>query len=211
MIDIFDRIPLNLNNIVCHSGGALGSDTYWEEIGEEFGVKTKAYSHKTPKHQSKNKVEISDEDYKEGIVEVNKANKWLNRYGIHKYMNMLARNWAQVKYSDEIFAIGYIVKVGDKNPKGYYNRGKCDMVDGGTGYAVQMGINHQRPVYVFDQVRDKWFRWSYSSLSFIEMDTPEITFQNFAGIGTRQITKNGIQSIRDIYNKTFNKKDEDKL
>jgi hypothetical protein len=206
MIDLFGKKPLDLNNVICHSGGAQGSDTYWENIGEEFGVKTKAYSYKTKYHKSPNKIEISDEDYKEGVKEVNKANKWLNRYGIHKYMNMLARNWAQVKYSDEVFAIGRIVRVGDKNDKGYYNRGKYDMVDGGTGYAVQMAINHQKPVWVYDQKEDKWFRWSYSSLSFVAYDDiPQITFQNFAGIGTRQITPNGIQSIRDVYEKTFNK------
>jgi hypothetical protein len=203
MIDIFDNKELDLNNIVCHSGGAVGSDTEWEVIGQEFGVKTRAYSYKTAKHESLNKVEISEEDYKEGVEEINKANKWLNRYGIHKYMNLLARNWAQVKYSDEVIAIGYIVKKGEKNPKGYYNKGKFDMVDGGTGYACQMAINHQRPVYVFDQIRDKWFRWSYSSLCYVECKCPKITHQNFAGIGTREIKPNGIQAIRDVFNKTF--------
>jgi len=203
MIDIFDNKELDLNNIVCHSGGALGADTEWETIGSEFGVKTRAYSHKTPLHQSPNKVEISEEDYKEGVLEVNKANKWLNRYGINKYMNLLARNWAQVKYSEQIIAIGTIVRKGEKNSKGYYNKGKYDMVDGGTGYAVTMGINHQKEVYVFDQIRDKWFRWSYSSLRYIECKCPKITHQNFAGIGTREIKSNGIQAIRDVYDKTF--------
>jgi hypothetical protein len=205
MIDIFDNKDLDLNNIVCHSGGALGSDTEWEIIGQGFGVKTRAYSHKTPLHQSPNKVEISEDDYKEGVLEVNKANKWLNRYGIHKYMDLLARNWTQVKYSDEIIAIGTIVRKGEKNSKGYYNKGKYDMVDGGTGYAVTMGINHQKEVYVFDQVRDKWFRWSYSSLRYVECKCPKITHQNFAGIGTREIKSNGIQAIKDVYNKTFKK------
>lgn len=205
MIDIFDDNNLDLTNIVCHSGGAVGSDTEWENIGKEFGVKTRAYSYKTAKHVSENKVEISDEDYKEGVDEINKANKWLNRYGIHKYMNLLARNWAQVKYSNEVIAIGTIVRKGEKNPKGYYNKGKWDMVDGGTGYACQMAINHERPVYVFDQIRDKWFRWSYSSLCYMECKCPKITHQNFAGIGTREIKSNGIQAIRDVYNKTFTK------
>ena len=77
------------------------------------------------------------------------------------------------------------------------------MVDGGTGYAVQMAINNQKEVYVFDQIRDKWFRWSYSSLSYVECQCPKITYQDFAGIGTREIKQNGIQAIRDVYNKTF--------
>lgn len=207
MIDIFDKKPIDLTNVVCHSGGAPGSDTFWENDGSLFGVVTRAYSYKTPKHQSPNKVEISDEDYKEGVTEVNKANKWLNRYGIHKYMNLLARNWAQVKYSEQIFAIGTIIKPGDKNNKGYYNKGKYDMVDGGTGYAVMMGINNKREVFVFDQVRDKWFRWSYSTLQFVELkEVPEIGTQNFAGIGTREIKSNGENAIREVYEKTFKNK-----
>lgn len=207
MIDIFDKKPIDMANIVCHSGGAEGSDTAWEKIGEKFGVKTKAYSYKTKVHTSPNKVEISDEDYKEGISEVNKANKFLNRYGIHKYMNLLARNWAQVKYSKQVFAIGYIIKPGEKNSKGYYNKGKYDIVDGGTGYAVQMGINNEREVFVFDQVRDKWFRWSYSTLQFVEIkDTPVITNNDFAGIGTRELEPNGLKAIRDIYEKSLKNK-----
>jgi len=206
MIDIFDKKEINLTKIVCHSGGAEGSDTIWEGIGEEFGVKTRAYSYKTPKHKSKSKIEISEDDYIEGISEINKANKFLNRSGIHKYMNLLARNWAQVKYSKQIFAIGTIIKPGDKNSKGYYNKGKYDIVDGGTGYAVQMGVNNGREVFVFDQGKLKWFRWSYSTLQFVELkETPTITNQDFAGIGTREIISSGVQAIRDVYEKTFNK------
>jgi hypothetical protein len=203
-MDFFNDIKLDYNNIICHSGGAIGSDTYFETIGAEYGVKTRAYSYKTEYHKSSNKVEISDSDYKEGIIEINKANKWLNRYGINKYMNLLARNWAQVKYSDQIFAIGTIIKVGDKNSKGYYNKGKYDVVDGGTGYAVMMGINHDKEVFVFDQIRDKWYKWSYTTMKFIEFkDEIKIGVQNFAGIGTRNILPNGIQAIKDIYSNTF--------
>lgn len=204
MIDFFDIKPLKTNEITCHSGGALGSDHCWETIGEKFGVKTKAYSWKTPTHQSVNKVEVSQEDYNEGVIEVNKANKWLNRYGIHKYMSLLARNWAQVKYSKQVFAVGVIIKPGAKNSKGYYNKGKYDQVDGGTSWAVIMAINHSREVYVFDQTQDKWFRWSYSTMRFVENGkTPKITQQDFAGIGTRQIKPNGVNAIECVYKATF--------
>lgn len=204
--DLFETTKLQLDNITCHSGGAQGSDTYWENIGESYGVKTKAYSYKTNYHTSKNKIEISDEDYKDGIDEINKANKVLGRYGINKYMNLLARNWSQVKYSSQIFAIGYIVEPGGKTPKGYYSKSKFQSVDGGTGYAVQMGVNNKKDIYVFDQVSKNWFRWSYSTMTFIKLEkTPVITSQNFAGIGTREITQDGIQAIKDVYSLTFDR------
>ena len=34
-------------------------------------------------------------------------------------------------------------------------------------------------------------------------ETPKLT-QNFAGIGTRNITKEGVEAIRNVYSNTFN-------
>jgi hypothetical protein len=207
MIDIFDKKSLDLNNMVCHSGGAEGADTYFEKISEKYGVKVQAYSYKTKYHNSPNKVEISHEDFLEGVDEVNKANKVLGRFGIHKYINLLARNWAQVKYSKEVFAIGNIVEPGSKGSRGYYNKSKYQVVDGGTGYCITMSINNYRMIYIFDQDKDKWFRWSYTSLKFELCDIlPVISCENFAGVGTRQIKPNGIKAIEDLYKRTFNQK-----
>ena len=41
-------------------------------------------------------------------------------------------------------------------------------------------------------------------MSFIKLDeTPKIKTQNFAGIGTREITSDSIEAIKDVYKKTF--------
>lgn len=153
----------------------------------------------TKSHQSDNKVEISDTDYNEGILEIRKANRILNRYGIEKYMNLLARNWAQVKYSEEVFAVGSIIKSGEKDSKGYKNMSSYDIVSGGTGYCITMSILHNKPVYIFDQFKDKWFRWSYIINTFVECkENPKITTQTFAGVGTREIQDNGIKAIKSL-------------
>ena len=155
----------------------------------------------TKSHQSDNKVEISDTDYNEGILEIRKANRILNRYGIEKYMNLLARNWAQVKYSEEVFAVGSIIKSGEKDSKGYKNMSSYDIVSGGTGYCITMSILHNKPVYIFDQFKDKWFRWSYIINTFVECkENPKITIQTFAGVGTREIQDNGIEAIKNLIN-----------
>lgn len=120
-------------------------------------------------------------------------------------MNLLARNWAQVKYSKQVFAIGHIVNPGEKVDK-YYCKSKYQSVSGGTGWAVQMAIDNMKDVWVFDQLKTKWYHWSYSSMSFIESkEEPKITLQDFAGIGTRQINQHGISAIEGLYKKTFNK------
>lgn len=195
---------LDINKIICHSGGALGSDTIFEEIGNEYGIKTKAYSYNTNYHKSENKFEISNTDYLEGIENIKIANKKLKRFGINKFINLLSRNWCQVKYSDEIFAIGYIIKPNEKGRKGYYNKSNYEVVDGGTGYAIQMGIDNEKEIYVFDQKINNWFKWSYITSKFIKINyLPKIESENFAGIGTREITEDGIKAISELYKNTF--------
>lgn len=201
-----DIKEVDKTKVVCHSGGAIGSDQYWEKCCKDYNIITKHYSYKTPMHTSVNKVEISEDDFNEGIEKVKKANKTLNRYGITKYINLLARNWVQVKESSQIIAIGEIVKANTKSKKGYLSKSNSTTVSGGTGWAVQMGIDKGIAVYVFDQYKNKWFKYSYSIEDFIEYNnTPILTDENFAGIGTREINEKGEQAIKDVLKKTFSK------
>jgi len=207
MLDIFGNVDeLKLETIVvCHSGGAEGSDSFFENEGLKYSITTKAYSYKTPNHKSNNKVEISEEDYQEGIKMIHKANRTLKRYNISKFMNLLARNWCQIKYSEQIFAIGVIINPNQKGSRGFYNKSSYEVVDGGTGYAVQMAIDQEKEVYVFDQILNKWFSWSYNSYRFLEVNkVVKITKNNFTGIGTRNINNNGINAIKELYKITFN-------
>jgi hypothetical protein len=189
---------------ICNSGGAIGSDSIFEEECLKRNVSVKAFSYKTPFHKSISKVEISDEDYLEGINEIKKANKIiLKRTGIDKYMNLLARNWAQVKYSEEIYAIGKIIKPKEYDGD-YQNKSTYPVVSGGTGYAVAMGITNNKIIYVFDQTIECWFRYSYVINNFIKIDgIPEIKTNNFAGIGTRKINEAGKLAIKNLINKNF--------
>lgn len=190
-----------------HSGGAVGSDSYWGEIGEQYGVTSNHYYHgqRTPEGNK----EISQQDYEEGRFESAKAAKrnWGYQYSTMKD-DRLIRNWAQVKYADAIFAIGHVVQPGEKafpNQRNDTRTAISPMVTGCTGYAVGMAILHNKPVYVFDQQDGKWYRWDTSANNFVESDTPTLT-KNFAGIGTRELNEVGKQAIRDVYEKTFGKK-----
>ena len=168
---------------VNHSGGAIGSDSVWGDIGADYGVKSNHYyyKNKTPKGN----VAITKAQFEEGKAKVLEANKTLGRKNPEKYMNLLARNWQQVKNADTVFAVGKI---------------KGSQVDGGTGWAVQMAIDSGKPVYVFDQNTNKWHMWNNGN--FIETETPTLT-KNFAGIGTREISETGKKAIRNVYEKTI--------
>jgi len=175
-----------------HSGGALGSDSAWGDVGKPYGViSNHYYQDKTPKGN----VKITPEQLKEGLVKAKQAAKDLGKYWSNKpyVQGLLARNWQQVKNADAVFAVGTI--------KGEYT-------DGGTGYAVAMAIRERKPVYVFDQTKESWFK--KSNKGWEKIDTPILT-PNFAGIGTRKLSTVGKKAIESVYAKTFQKDSTEQL
>ena len=170
-----------------HSGGAIGSDSYWGKVGEKYGVKSNHYYAENSKTPNGNTV-VSKKDLLEADQHLKKANETLKRkFPTSKdYVNnLLRRNWQQVKNSDAVFAVSTI---------------KDNIVEGGTGWAVQMAIDNGKPVYVFDQNTNMWYK--YINKTWVKIDTPILT-KNFAGIGTRNLSKEGKKAIEDVYEKTF--------
>lgn len=164
-----------------HSGGAKGSDSAWDFMGRRYGIDDhRHYWHPGLPKPILGNIELTDEELEEGWIKVLLANKTLKRQP-DKYKSLLARNWFQVKNSEAIFAIGNVIG---------------SEVGGGTGWATQMAIDAEKPVYAFDQEQNRWFTWKKSM--FIDCDTPTLT-QNFAGIGTRKINQQGIAAIENVY------------
>lgn len=178
-------------NYVCHSGGALGSDLEWELQGEHYGVKTIAYSFKGHNSKSKNLLVLTDEQLEEGSQAVNRANRTLKRNinYISPYVKaLLSRDWFQVKNSDAVFAIikGLVTK---------------EIVIGGTGWAVQMAIDCDKPVFIYHQhpMDNGWSRYMpVAGFEKLRGEIPKLT-ENFAGIGTREINEFGKSAIKSIY------------
>jgi hypothetical protein len=184
------------NKYTLHSGGALGSDTQWEILGRKFGLTEFNHyfieGYKTPRGNAS--IKISDNLRAIIDGDLKKANKSLKR----KYPtsssyvnNLLRRNWFQTNKSDAVFAISKI---------------ENGLVSGGTGWAVQMAIDKEVPVFVYCQNSNRWYH--YKSGKWNPTEIPILTL-NFAGIGTREITEDGIKAIEEVYIKTFEIKKAD--
>ena len=78
-----------INHHTCYSGGAEGADSYFEFFAEKFNVSVVAYSYKTKHHKSENKHELTDDQFKEGVENVMKANEVLKRSKINQYLKFL--------------------------------------------------------------------------------------------------------------------------
>ena len=198
-----------------HSGGAEGADTVWGQIGKQFGILEENQMHYKTADMSNGNTQITEQDYKEGRKEAAKAANRMFGYDKPEVsMGLLIRNWSQVKYSDAVYAVGRLVPAGENvfpdNKKQDTRIAKNPTVTGGTGYAVNMAILHDKPVYVYNQYDSPaypkgWYKYDSRINDYVPTETPTLT-RHFAGIGTRNINEDGKKAIQDAYEKTFNKK-----
>lgn len=177
---------------ICNTGGAFGSDIAWEHHCIKIGIQVRSYSFAGHSSQSskQSKVILNEHELVSAQPYVTKAAKNLGR-NLPKagyVLNLLRRNWYQVKDADTVYAIGTI----DENKQ----------VEGGTGYAVQMSvdnlINSLTPISlnVFDQNVGSWFMWKQKQ--WFQIDEPELPTKIFAGIGTRNVNPKGFTAINDV-------------
>jgi len=177
-----------------YSGGAQGADLMWDQIGREFGVVEHIHYRPEDYHKSSQQTKVKIE---EAVV---KAAKVLGRPSKFKGDDLVKRNWFQVNGADAIFAISRIVEPNGTD-KGFINNSGKQVVSGGTGWAVEMAIQQGKPVHVFDMITNKWYTWNISQNKFVIEDIPLLT-RNFAGIGSRELTEQGMEAIRQVYQKS---------
>jgi anti-sigma28 factor (negative regulator of flagellin synthesis) len=205
-----ERIKVDPTQFTNHSGGAIGADMMWDTIGREFGFTNHNHYWANAKTPGGN-VQLTDAQLAEGVVHAKAAAKVLGRPWNDKFANLLGRNWYQVKNSTQVVAIAPLIQPGEKNSKGYTSKAVRTTVDGGTGYAVEMGIANGKEVVVFDTKTNEWYKWN--GTTFEQTGVPTL-HKNFAGIGSRQdngtMTPESVQAIRDIYQNTLQSTAESK-
>lgn len=180
-----------------HSGGALGADQTWESLGKPYGVKTINWR---PKHLDN----MTLEDRMSMLDAVYEAAKVLKRPHQFKGVELVQRNWFQPHRAQAIYAVAYIISPGEQDSKGFVNETSKEIVAGGTGWAVEMAIQMEKPVYVYDMGNDHWHEWKPAFNKFFAHEGVPILTKSFAGIGSRSITPEGVFAIGEIYKKTFN-------
>lgn len=198
-----------LKGFTLHSGGAIGADFAWGNIGASYGVSGKHYFDATDTREGKRppygNTPITDEDRTIGERKAFHAGKTMGRLSSRAQKvadPLLIRDWNQVNNADMVVAIAQKFDMpGDKfsNKSDDERVALVPQVSGGTGWAVQMAISEGKPVFVFNQADGKWYMnfmgvWKYA-------EAPVLS-NNFAGIGTRGINAAGEAAIRECYEKT---------
>ena len=78
---------------------------------------------------------------------------------------------------------------------------KDDTVKGGTGWGAEFAKLCNKPLFVFDQDRDGWFRWTGDV--WAEAGAPVVAHPHFTGTGTRFLKPNGERAIGELFARTF--------
>lgn len=179
-----------------YSGGAKGADLAWDQIGGQYGFTNH-------KHFRPSDLKNATEDIKQRIErDVKQAAISLGRpTSEFPGKDFVRRNWFQQWNAEAIFAISRIINPGDID-KGFVNNTGKAHVAGGTAWACEMGFQDFKYVYVFDMNVNQWFMMIYEDPQFEQIETPILT-QHYAGIGSRELTAEGIQAIHNVYKKTL--------
>jgi hypothetical protein len=181
-----------MKNYINHSGGCEGADMCWENEGLKYEVGSVSYSFHNHVQYSYNQKILNTDELNEGWGNVLIAEKTLQRnlsiiQFNHYVKNLISRNWFQVKNADAIFAVSTFLNDEHK------------IVNGGTGWAVQMGIDNKKPIYFYDQEKCEWYWYDYNIQKFVELNGIPKLSKNFAGIGSAKLNENGINAIKEIY------------
>jgi hypothetical protein len=105
------------------------------------------------------------------------------------FRKVLQSIWHQVNSGQEIYVVGHILDDGT--------------VKGGTGWGAEFAKLCNKPLFVFDQERNVWNRWTGES--WAELADPRITHHHFTGTGTRFLTDSGRNAIDELFTRSFSR------
>lgn len=200
------------SGFVNHSGGAKGVDSYVAKKLQNYKIVTNHYMQEgNPIYNDNPTIQIANETLITYDPKLKKVAKYLNKPFPTKipFVNYSLRcSMVQVENADTIYAISNITFNGEKF-----------IVDGETGWTVTAGILDGKPIYVYNQTplinkkgkvifKQAWYKIDYETGKWKETETPTITQQHFAFIGTREknFTQEGKKAIDDFIAKNYENK-----
>jgi hypothetical protein len=178
---------------ILFSGGAAGAEAEFGACAERHGVEEVNFTFEGHQQVRRRGLRVlNHEELQAGDVSLEYVSRLMNRryaeaITIRKVLQTL---WYQVNSGQEIYVIGTILP--DRT------------VRGGTGWGAEFAKLCNKPLHVFDQDKDGWFKWGGSEWQALGADAaPVITHPHFTGTGTRTLQPNGRRAIEQLYVRSF--------
>jgi hypothetical protein len=172
------------------ASASAGAEEEFGACAERWGVREVNFTFggRSGHGRTRGLVELADEE-----LRVGDPSRAYVRAHLHRALEspelrrVLQTIWHQVIGAGEVFAIGALLP--DKT------------AHGGTGWAVELARHWGKPVHLFDQDRNGWFRWSEPD--WVPEAPPTIGHARFAGAGTRAPSEAGRAAVRALFERSF--------
>jgi hypothetical protein len=178
---------------ILFSGAAAGAEMAFGETAERHGVEEVNFTFEGHPIQRHRGVRVlNHEELQSGDVSLEYVSRLMNRRytDARTIRKILQTLWYQVNNGQEIYVIGTVLPDGT--------------VRGGTGWGAEFAKLCNKPLYVFDQEKDCWDRWTGTEWSICAGgDLPVITHPHFTGTGTRLLRDNGRRAIEGLFERSF--------
>jgi len=175
---------------VLFSGAANGAESEFGAAAERRGIDEVNFTFSGHNDARRRGIRVlTHEELQQGDVSLAYVSKLMHRRyrDTPLFKKVLQSIWHQVNNGQEIYVVGKILEDGT--------------VKGGTGWGAEFAKLCNKPLFVFDQSRNGWFRWSADKWE--EHPEPVISHPHFAGTGTRFLEENGRNAIEELFQRSF--------
>lgn len=188
----FDAPIRDRGEYTLYSGAAAGSEAAFGEIAERYGIREVnfTFAGHSPARE-RGLVELGETELRRGDVSLAYVSRRMNRSytSSPSFRRVLQSIWHMVDNAEQVLVIGAIQE--DRT------------VRGGTGWGAELARLSNKPLWVYDQEKRSWFRWSGSEQRWVKASVPKITHSSFSGTGTRFLTEDGHAAIEAVFEATF--------
>ena len=181
---------MNLEDCVLFSGAANGAEAAFGEAAERHGIEEVNFTFEDHVDARGRGIRVlTHRELEQGDVSLAYVSNLMHRRykDTPLFKKVLQSIWHQVNNGQEIYVVGKIL--GDETVKG------------GTGWGAEFAKLCNKPLFVFDQDRDGWFRWNGDAWQ--PENAPVISHAHFAGTGTRFLGENGRVAIEALFERSF--------
>lgn len=185
-----EGIAINPKDCILFSGAAAGAEEEFGLAAERNSIEEINFSFEGHNDSRRRGIRtLNHEELLQGDVSLEYVSRMMHRQypNTPLFKKVLQTIWHQVNAGQEIYVVGKILE---------------DLtVRGGTGWGAEFAKLCNKPLFVFDQDRDGWFRWTGQEWS--PHSEPVIQHIHFTGTGTRSVEANGKKAIEALFRRSF--------
>ncbi len=183
---------LNPEKATLYSGGAAGTEQFFGAEAEKYGVEEVNFTfegHMT--ERTRGLRFLTNEELSLKDVNITYVAKLMGREYSRAPMfrKVLQSICWQITSGEEVIVIGAIQE--------------DNTVKGGTGWGAEYAKICNKPLLVFDQEKNAWYRWKEDA--WMEEKNPKIENARFTATGTRFLDDNAKKAIEELFANSFSK------